>query len=433
MKTLCSDEKGVSEVIGAILIFTILVAFLGMLQVYGVPAWNKETEFGHFNRLYDDFLDMKRIIQDTAVYDLPRTAVLHTSLDYQVRMFLVNPPKPSAVLTTSYDKYIAITYNGNITERVNSCTLRVEEKYNYFTAPAFVLEHGMIIGDANTGSYKIDDPPITKNNMDLLIMGCDNSSSGTTGSLNLHVYPVLLNTLSVSNATLSFNTDYPLLWGSYLSSMGADYSVAGDIITVNYKYPTKIKVMHISLGAPSNLSLLPASITPAPVPSSLVLESFETVGDGAYSGSGAGSYNQNTDPSYVSHLNGSLQMNYDFSLMLADKNLTVDIDYQRYTPAQSFDITGYSLLRIDVFGDSSGYDTSLSISSGAAKYEWAPVGIDWSGWRTLNFALSEASASGVDLGAVDAVQVKIQEPEMVGNMSVNKTGTVYYDYLRASD
>lgn len=431
MKTLCSDEKGVSEVIGAILIFTILVAFLGMLQVCGVPAWNKETEFSHFNRLFDDFLDMKRIIQDTAVYDLPRTGVLHTSLDYPARMFLINPPKPSAIIMTSYDKYLAITYNGNITERVSSCTLRVEEKYNYFPAPALVLEHGMIIGSSGAVSYKIDDPPITRNNMDLLIMGCDNSSSGTTQSLNLHVYPVLLNTLAVSNATLSFNTDYPLLWSSYLSSIGADYSVGGDIITVNYKYPTKIKVMSISLRKPSNLSLLPASVTPAPAP--LVLESFETVGDGAYSGSGAGSYNQNTDPTYVSHSNGSLQMNYDFSLMVMDKNLTVDVDYQKYAPARSFDITNYPLLRIDVYGDSSGYDTTLSISSGAANYEWAPVEIDWSGWRTLNFALSEASAAGVDLGAVDAVRIKIQEPEMVGNMSINKTGTVYYDYLRASD
>jgi hypothetical protein len=193
----------------------------------------------------------------------------------------------------------------------------------------------------------------------------------------------------------------------------------------------KIKVMHISLGAPSNLSLLPASVTPVPAP--LVLESFETVGDGAYSGSGAGSYNQNTDPSYMSHLNGSLQMNYDFSLMVMDKNLTVDIDYQRYTPAQSFDIMGYPLLRIDVFGDSSNYSTSLSISSGATNYEWSPVLIDWSGWRTLYFALSEPSAAGVDLSNVDSVQVKIEEADMVGNMSVNKTGTIYYDYLRASD
>ncbi len=431
MKILCSDEKGVSEVIGAILVFTILVAFLGMLQVYSVPAWNKETEFGHFNRLFDDFLDMKRIIQDTAVYDLPRTGVLHTSLDYPTRMFLINPPKPSAMVVTRHDKYLVITYNGNITERVNSCTLRVEEMYNYFPAPALVLEHGMIIGSSGAVSYKIDDPPITKNNMNLLIIGCDNSSSGITASLNLHVYPVLLNTLAVSNATLSFNTDYPLLWGSYLASTGADYSVAGDIITVNYKYPTKIKVMRISLGAPSNLSLLPASVTPAPAP--LVMESFETVGDEAYSASGAGTYNQNTDLSYVSHSNGSLQMNYDFSLMVMDKNLTVGIDYQKYAPARSFDITGYTFLKMDVYGDSSGYDTSLSISSGANNYEWSPVLIDWQGWRTLNFAISEASAAGVDPGGVDAVHIKIQEPEMVGNMSINKTGTVYYDYLRASD
>lgn len=242
------DEKAVSEVIGAILILTIIVAFLAIQQVYSVPAWNKELEFAHFNSLYDDFLDMKRVIQETPVYDQPRTAVLHTSLDYPARMFLMNPSKPSATFTTRSDKQVVITYNGNIPENVTSCTIRLEERYNYFPAPAFILEHGMIIGDTGSVKYRIDPPLLTNNSMDVLLVNCDNTSVGSTATLNLQVYPVRFNSSSVNNASISFSTDYPALWGDYLNSTGAQWKLSGNIITVNYTNSTRMRIIRSFIG-----------------------------------------------------------------------------------------------------------------------------------------------------------------------------------------
>ena len=70
------DEKAVSEVIGTILIFTLLIAFVGLLQVYSVPVWNEEIEFAHYNIIFNDVLELKKMIPETAVYGLPRTSVL---------------------------------------------------------------------------------------------------------------------------------------------------------------------------------------------------------------------------------------------------------------------------------------------------------------------------------------------------------------------
>lgn len=221
---------------------------MGSQQVYSVPEWNKEIEFAHFNSLYDDFHDMKRIIQETPIYDQPRTAVLHTYLDYPPRMFLINPSRPSATFTTQLKKQVVITYNGNVTENVTSCTIRLEERYNYFPAPAFILEHGMIIGDTGSVNYIIDSPLMNNNSMDVLLVNCDNISIGSSATLNLQVYPVRFNSTIVNNASISFSTDYPALWSDYLNSTGSNWTISGNIITVNSANSTRMRIIRSSLG-----------------------------------------------------------------------------------------------------------------------------------------------------------------------------------------
>lgn len=258
LKHLYSNEKAVSEVIGAVLVLTIVVAFLGFLQVYSVPVSDKEVENSHFNKVTNDLLDMKSILYAGAVYDLPASTVFHTSLDYPGRMFLLNPPKPSVTFTTRYDKQVTITYDG-ITEHVNSCTFSIEEKYNFITAPRLVMEHGMIIGDTGAANYSIDKPLLKDNNMNLLLLKCDNTSMVTGSSVSYNIYPTESNNITVNNATLSFSTDYPALWNEYLATIGANRTISGNIVTVNYPNSTKIRVISTSISTPSNLVLLPVT------------------------------------------------------------------------------------------------------------------------------------------------------------------------------
>lgn len=255
---LYANEKAVSEVIGAVLVLTVIVAFLGFLQVYSVPVLNKEIETSHFNNIVDDLLDMKSILYAGAIYDLPVSTVFHTSLDYPGRTFLLNPSKPSVVFTSRYDKQVTITYDGT-TERVNSCAFSIEEKYNFFNAPGLVMEHGMIIGDTGNAKYIIDKPLLKNNNMNLLLLRCDNTSLGTGSSVSFNIYPAGSNNITVNNATLSFNTDYPALWNEYLATIGANWTLAGNIVTINYPNHTKIRVIGAGISTPSNLVLLPVT------------------------------------------------------------------------------------------------------------------------------------------------------------------------------
>ncbi|MCZ7362431.1 MAG: hypothetical protein O8C58_03710, partial [Candidatus Methanoperedens sp.] len=63
---LFDNEKGVSEVVGAMLVLLIMVLFLGTMQAYEVPRWNKELEKQEFDLVYSDFLNFKSNLEDAS-------------------------------------------------------------------------------------------------------------------------------------------------------------------------------------------------------------------------------------------------------------------------------------------------------------------------------------------------------------------------------
>ena len=51
-----SDERGVSEVLGAILVFGILVVLLATIQTQAIPAANEQVEFNHNQEVQSDLV-----------------------------------------------------------------------------------------------------------------------------------------------------------------------------------------------------------------------------------------------------------------------------------------------------------------------------------------------------------------------------------------
>jgi streptogramin lyase len=265
-KIFLMDDKGISALIGIFLVLAISVIFAGIIQTRSVPEWNKEIEAEHFNTLYADTLDLRQAIERTAFFDLPKTSVVHASLDYPSRMFLQNPPKPWATISTLNDKKVSISYNGNITDVLNSCTIQIKEDYNYFLAPELIIEHGMIIGNVGQDNYIMDNPLMNKESIDLYVVECDNNSIGTTSSINIHLFPV--RDIPVNNASITFTTDYQNLWKTYLQSINVNFdgSIENEI-TLIYSNAT-IRIMSIEYPPPCEgedcIQSTPTPITPTP-------------------------------------------------------------------------------------------------------------------------------------------------------------------------
>jgi hypothetical protein len=216
-KNILIDDKGVSEIIGVILIFGILVLFLGILQSVFVPEWDREIEAAHFNNIYDDTLYLRQVIQETSIFVLPRTVLVHASLDYPTRIFLNNPPKPGATISTYNDKKIRIYYNDGNYSLVNSCTIQIKENYNYFSAPELIIEHGIIMGKVGDNPYIIDGPPMNNKTINFYLVECSNNSIGTTSSINIHLLPTKSDIPIDNVSSIRFTTDYRDYWIEYLT------------------------------------------------------------------------------------------------------------------------------------------------------------------------------------------------------------------------
>lgn len=94
------DERGQSEVIGALLIFAVIVAFIGLNQAFLVPQANEEVEFKHHNDVQRDVVDLRAATTEAAASNQPRSRAIALGTDYPSRFVAINPPPATGTIRT---------------------------------------------------------------------------------------------------------------------------------------------------------------------------------------------------------------------------------------------------------------------------------------------------------------------------------------------
>jgi hypothetical protein len=180
---LCSDDRGQSLQVGAVLLFGFVVLALTIFQAEAVPEENKEVEFDHSQEVAEDMVSLYTAIFDTVTDGEPRTASITLGTDYNDRLFFIYPPPASGALQTteprqlqfhnvtaiedpstnqSFDNYWrnetrnystrAITYSANYRELTGTADYRIEygvlaAQYSDNTQLGLADNHQPIIGD----------------------------------------------------------------------------------------------------------------------------------------------------------------------------------------------------------------------------------------------------------------------------------------------
>ncbi len=101
MTQLIPDERAASEVLGAILVFALVIAVLVLVQALAVPAWNQQTEYEHNQRVQGDVAELSGAIDRVAAGSPTQTVRMELGTAYPVRPFLLNPPSPEGRLNTT--------------------------------------------------------------------------------------------------------------------------------------------------------------------------------------------------------------------------------------------------------------------------------------------------------------------------------------------
>lgn len=95
------DSRGVSEVIGSVLIFGLVVTMLVIVQLNAVPAMNEQIEFEHSERVVDDFQSLDEQVEYTGSNADAGSVAIEAGVSYPPRMFLLNPPPAFGTLRTT--------------------------------------------------------------------------------------------------------------------------------------------------------------------------------------------------------------------------------------------------------------------------------------------------------------------------------------------
>jgi hypothetical protein len=219
------EEKGISTIIGAILIFMIAATAFGTIQVHYVPEWNKSVEYEHLDRVYDDMMTLKSDVEDVAVSRQPKSSNIHLGVRYPDRIFLANPGAGVAGSLTSDDVSVSIAYTIDapgdpvITQTYNSNRISYEVQ-GTVDSPKLVYEHGVIIRDYGDESVTTDEQPLIVGDeifIPVLIGDLTASSSMETESIAIKPLSQSPGSSKLESVVITIDTLYPEVWTQLLA------------------------------------------------------------------------------------------------------------------------------------------------------------------------------------------------------------------------
>lgn len=107
-----SDTRAVSEVVGAILLFGILILALTSYQAAVVPSQNAQTEFEHNQDIEDEMVDLRNAVLEAQSTGTDTFASIKLGTRYRDRVLAINPTPATGTLQTVEQENISVTEAG---------------------------------------------------------------------------------------------------------------------------------------------------------------------------------------------------------------------------------------------------------------------------------------------------------------------------------
>lgn len=95
------NERAVSEVIGSILVFGLVVALISTVQLQAIPDANSEVEFEHSQSVQSDFANVEVAIAETVETGRAQEVSYQLGVSYPPRLVFYNPPSVRGSMRTT--------------------------------------------------------------------------------------------------------------------------------------------------------------------------------------------------------------------------------------------------------------------------------------------------------------------------------------------
>ncbi len=186
------DQRGVSELIGFLLIFAILIILLSINQAQIVPQENAEIEFKHSQDVQNDLIEVRSSILTAGQADVSQFPTVRLGTNYPTRTFALNPPPAVGTLRTSDAYPITIENNTGNSIDIDTRFLQYQPSYNELTAQPIWYENSVLYVDAREdGGVAVlaqQGLAVEENTLRITALQNDFQQSGT-GRVTLELYP----------------------------------------------------------------------------------------------------------------------------------------------------------------------------------------------------------------------------------------------------
>ncbi|WP_335999995.1 DUF7289 family protein [Halorientalis halophila] len=209
-RRLRTDDRGVSEVIGALLMFALLILLLVLIQVNAVPAANQQVEFEHSQRAQGDFQELQDVILLAASTGREGSVSVETGTGYPARLFLFNPPRASGTIERSATGTAEVRNAlaaGEVGDYVDGTPISFESgglayrpNYNeYGGAPTTVYENGVLYSNFTGNRSVIQERGAIVSGRDVSLVALQGTlATSSSQSVSVGVTPISAPTRTVS-------------------------------------------------------------------------------------------------------------------------------------------------------------------------------------------------------------------------------------------
>lgn len=208
------DDRGVSAVIGAVLLLALVVLLVSIVQTTAIPALNAQHEFEHDQRVQTDLVRLETTVDRVAATGTGETAAVEVGVRYPTRLIFVNPPPVSGELRTTDGGAVTIAnaeaagetgdYWDGTPRTFETTTLAYEPDYNEWdAAPTTVYEPWVVYNRDGEATVPLTASDLVDGREISLVAIDGRYSQSTAGTVGVDAEPnsAPLHTVTVRNGS----------------------------------------------------------------------------------------------------------------------------------------------------------------------------------------------------------------------------------------
>lgn len=210
-----TDRRGVSEVIGSILVFGLVIALISLLQVQAIPNANEDVEFEHNQDLQSDMTRFSESISRTSARGARESVSVTLGTGYPTRLIFYNPPSASGRLRATQAANVSLAnvratdletadYLSGERRNFTSSSVVYRPNYNlYGSAPVSGYDNTVLFNQYDQTTMVEDGGSLVDGREISLVTLSDGLNSESADSVSVSTVPVSApaRTVTVSNAT----------------------------------------------------------------------------------------------------------------------------------------------------------------------------------------------------------------------------------------